>query len=323
MTTDERRHVTSGLMDAMGITDEEIARRFRYLKFERADEERLLAINDLAKSYARPIIEVFYAHLLSFPETKAFFANPATLERVKGLQLKYFLRLTEGSYDAAYVEDRLKIGAAHEKIGLDINYYLGSYNLYLREVAARLAGAFAQDADRAMEVLLSLTKLMFLDIGLAIETYIFQRETTIATQKQAMRELATPVLQVRDRLLIMPIIGEIDAPRARRLTSQLLESIRANRARVVVLDVTGVPSVDSNVATHLLQAVEACRLMGATAIVTGLSAEVAQTLVGLGLGLDKLNAVGDLQGGIEKAEALLGYKVTRVTEGMGADNRRP
>jgi rsbT co-antagonist protein RsbR len=292
-------------MDTIEITAEEVERRKRYLQLDADDERRLVALNDLAKEYAEPVIDAFYEHLLSFDQTSAFFRDAKLLERVKRKQVSYFLRLTGGSYDRDYVEERLKIGAVHERIGLDVKYYLGSYNLYLREVTTRLIEAFPDDPKRALDAYLSLMKLVFLDIGLAIDTYIFQREQTIGAQREAIRELSTPVLQVRDRLLILPIIGEIDAQRAQQLTQQLLHSIRNRRARVVVMDITGVPSVDSNVANHLVKTVDAARLMGATTIISGLSAEVAQTLVSLGVGLEKLRTVGDLQGGLEIAEQLL------------------
>jgi rsbT co-antagonist protein RsbR len=93
-----------------------------------------------------------------------------------------------------------------------------------------------------------------------------------------------------------------------------LRGIRNNRAKVVVVDITGVPTIDSTVANHLVQTVEASRLMGACVIITGLSSEIAQTLVTIGVDLSKMNAVGDLQGGIEEAERLLGYKVMLTTE---------
>jgi rsbT co-antagonist protein RsbR len=145
-------------------------------------------------------------------------------------------------------------------------------------------------------------------------TFVQERERIIRQQQEAIRELSTPVLQVRERLLILPIIGVIDSQRARQLTEQLLRGIRANRAKVVVVDITGVPTIDSKVANHLVQTVEASRLMGAGVIITGLSSEIAQTLVTLGVDLSKMNAVGDLQGGIEEAERLLGYKVLLVEE---------
>ena len=155
--------------------------------------------------------------------------------------------------------------------------------------------------------------------------FVQERERVIRQQQEAIRELSTPVLQVRERLLVLPIIGVIDSHRARQLTEQLLWAIRIHRARVVIIDVTGVPAIDSKVANHLMQTVDASRLMGAGVIVTGLSAEIARTLVTIGLDLARINAVGDLQGGIEEAERILGYKVSRVAEGeqRGRERRRP
>src|SRR5579862_8995160 len=143
--------------------------------------------------------------------------------------------------------------------------------------------------------------------------FVQERERIIRQQQEAIRELSTPVLQVRERLVILPIIGVLDGQRARQLTEQLLRGIRSNRAKVVVIDITGVPSVDSTVANHLVQTVDASRLMGATVIVTGLSSEIAQTLVTIGVDLTKMKTVGDLQGGIEEAERLLGYEIVRPT----------
>jgi len=151
--------------------------------------------------------------------------------------------------------------------------------------------------------------------------FVQERERIIRQQQEAIRELSTPVLQVRERLLILPIIGIVDSQRARQLTEQLLRGIRANRAKVVVMDITGVPSVDSTVANHLVQTVEASRLLGATVIVTGLSPEIAQTLVTIGVDLTKMNTVGDLQGGIEEAERLLGYKVLSMGDGPSQVDR--
>jgi rsbT co-antagonist protein RsbR len=147
-------------------------------------------------------------------------------------------------------------------------------------------------------------------------SFVQERERVIRQQQEAIRELSTPVLQVREQLLILPIIGVLDGQRARQLTEQLLRAIRANRAKVVVIDITGVPTIDSTVANHLVQTVDASGLMGASVIITGLSSEIALTLVTIGLDLSKMNAVGDLQGGIEEAERLLGYEVTRAGESV-------
>lgn len=144
--------------------------------------------------------------------------------------------------------------------------------------------------------------------------FVQERERVIREQQEAIRELSTPVLQVRERLLILPMIGLIDPQRAKQLTEQLLRGIRTTRARVVVMDITGVAAMDANVANHLVLTVESARLLGATVIVTGLSPEIAQTLVNIGVDLSKMHTVGDLQGGIEEAERLLGYKVLPTTD---------
>jgi rsbT co-antagonist protein RsbR len=145
-------------------------------------------------------------------------------------------------------------------------------------------------------------------------SFVEERERVIREQQAAIRELSTPVLQVRGRLLILPIIGVLDSQRARQLTEQLLGAIQANRAKVVVIDITGVAAIDGTVANHLVQTVEASRLMGASAILTGLSSGIAQTLVDLGVDLGSMKTVGDLQGGLEEAERLLGYRVIQEGE---------
>jgi rsbT co-antagonist protein RsbR len=142
-------------------------------------------------------------------------------------------------------------------------------------------------------------------------SFVEERERVIRQQQDAILELSTPVLQVRERLLILPIIGVLDSQRAKQLTDQLLRGIRTHRAKVVVFDITGVPEIDQSVANHLVQTVDASRLMGASVIITGLSSEIAQTLVTIGVDLGKMNTIGDLQGGLEEAERHLGFKVIR------------
>jgi rsbT co-antagonist protein RsbR len=140
-------------------------------------------------------------------------------------------------------------------------------------------------------------------------SFVQERERVIRQQQDAMRELSTPVLQVRERVLVMPIIGMLDNRRAQQLTEQLLAGIRTHRAKIVVIDITGVSDVDEPVANHLVQTVDASRLMGASVILTGVSPDIAQTLVTIGVDLSKMNTIGDLQGGVEEAERLLGLNV--------------
>jgi rsbT co-antagonist protein RsbR len=187
--------------------------------------------------------------------------------------------------------------------------------LLLRDVLARSLFAKYQTDFRKLNRILDAYEPAANRIANTVAVgFVQERERVIRQQQEAIRELSTPVLQVRERLLILPIIGVIDPQRARQLTEQLLRGIRTNRAKVVVIDITGVAAMDATVANHLVQTVEASRLLGATVIVTGLSPEIAQTLVTIGVDLGKMNTVGDLQGGIEQAERLLGYKVGSLVE---------
>lgn len=191
--------------------------------------------------------------------------------------------------------------------GVETHEVLGIV-LLLRDVLARALFAKHQhDLDVLNRVLDSYepaANRIAVTVGVS---FVEERERVIHDQQEAMRELSTPVLQLRERLLILPIIGALDSARARQLTEQLLGAIQRNRARVVVIDITGVATIDRTVANHLVQTVEASRLMGASTILTGLSSEIAQTLVDLGVDLGMMKTVGDLQGGLEEAERLAGY----------------
>jgi rsbT co-antagonist protein RsbR len=187
--------------------------------------------------------------------------------------------------------------------------------LLLRDVLARsLFAKYHADFTKLNRVLDAYEPAANRIANTVAASFVRERERVIREQQEAIRVLSTPVLPVRERLLILPVIGTVDPLRARQLTEQLLRGIRTNRARVVVMDITGVPAMDQTVANHLVLTVEASRLLGATVIVTGLSPELAQTLVNIGVDLSKMNTVGDLQGGIEEAERLLGYKVAPLDE---------
>ncbi|MBA3629901.1 MAG: STAS domain-containing protein [Actinobacteria bacterium] len=224
---------------------------------------------------------------------------------------KYVDTLETGSVESLqeYAED------LSERIiprGVETHEVLGIV-LLLRDVLARSLFQKYQEnfelLNRVLDAYEPAANRIAVIVGVS---FVHERERVIGQQQATIRELSTPVLQVRERLLALPIIGELDSQRAAQLTEQLLNAVRRNRARVVVIDITGVPSVDKNVANHLVQTVRACRLMGAAVLVTGLSSDIARTLVTLGVDLSMMDTVGDLQGGIEEAERLLGYEVRKA-----------
>jgi rsbT co-antagonist protein RsbR len=260
----------------------------------------------LREEWARLITE---AKLLTAMTREELFAEATSVYD------NYVEALETGTYEAlqAYARN------LSERIiprGVETHEVVGIV-LLLRDVLARsLFATYHEDFNKLNRILDAYEPAANRIAATVAVGFVQERERIIREQQEAIRELSTPVLQVRERLLILPIIGVIDPQRARQLTEQLLRGIRTNRAKVVVLDITGVPYIDSPVANHLVQTVEAARLLGATVIVTGLSPEIAQTLVNIGVDLGKMNTVGDLQGGIEEAERLLGYKVVLMQEPM-------
>jgi rsbT co-antagonist protein RsbR len=192
--------------------------------------------------------------------------------------------------------------------GVETDEVLGIV-LLLRDVLARsLFAKYQKDLDLLNRILDAYEPAANRIAVTVSVSFVEERERVIHEQQEAIRELSTPVLQVRERLLILPIIGVLDSARARQLTEQLLGAIQDKRAKVVVIDITGVAAIDRTVANHLVQTVEASRLMGASTILTGLSSEIAQTLVDLGVDLTTMKTVGDLQGGLVEAERLAGYR---------------
>ncbi len=184
--------------------------------------------------------------------------------------------------------------------------------LLLRDVLARsLFEKYQEDFPLLNQVLDAYEPAANRIANTVAVSFVDERERVIRQQQDSIQELSTPVLPVRERLLILPIIGVLDSSRARQLTEQLLRGIRTHRAKVVVIDITGAPDLDETVANHLVRTVDASRLMGASVIITGLSPEIAETLVTIGVDLSKMNTIGDLQGGLEEAEHLLGYSVMK------------
>lgn len=185
-----------------------------------------------------------------------------------------------------------------------------------------LEQAFANDPRRYRAAVNAMNRYLDFTVAVMGDGYvemmrelIQQSESERRRQQQVIRELSTPVLKVSDRLLIMPLIGEVDAARARQMTAELLTAIRTHRARAVVIDVTGVPSLTRDVANALIQTTEAARLLGAVVVLTGVSRAVAQSVVQLGVELGSLLTLGDLQSGIEEARKV-------AQKGTGSDSGR-
>lgn len=126
--------------------------------------------------------------------------------------------------------------------------------------------------------------------------------------EQANKELSTPIIRIWDRVLVLPLIGTVDTRRSTELTESLLTTIATTQSKIAILDITGVPTVDSAVANHLLKTVASVKLLGAECVITGIKPEVAQTIVHLGVDLSGVETLSNLAEGLKWAFRKLGVK---------------
>ncbi len=149
---------------------------------------------------------------------------------------------------------------------------------------------------------------------LTFETYSKTREQIIGQQSQALLELSIPSIKLWDEILLLPVVGIIDTARAQLLIESLLKAIVEYEARVVILDVTGVPMIDTQVAQNIIKTVASAQMMGAKVVITGISPDAAQTLTKLEIDLSAFNTRGTLRAGVTEAFAMIGKKVVSQNE---------
>ncbi|HKC63333.1 MAG TPA: STAS domain-containing protein [Pyrinomonadaceae bacterium] len=184
-------------------------------------------------------------------------------------------------------------------------YILSLRNTILPLLAEELEG----DSDTLVREMQYFTTLLD-KMGLVmVENYIRSREEIIRQQREDMMELSTPVIKVWDKILSLPIIGTLDSRRAQLMMEALLQKIVETGSIIAILDITGVKTMDTLVANHLIKTVTAARLMGARCILTGVSPAIAQTMVQLGIDLSQITTRSQMADGIKLAFEMIGRTV--------------
>lgn len=301
-------------MPTTHLDERALAQRVSYFEITDDDLARLGSLRSVAEGWSDGIVEGFYDLLLGHPDTRKFFPDEATVRRVKRTQRDYFLGLFSGRLDKAYVEDRMRVGAAHERIGLGPTWYLGAYRRFMALLSDRVCAHFA-DRKEAEATIQSARKLVFFDISIAVDSYIVANIDALRRHQAAIRELSTPVIRVLDGVLLLPLIGTIDSQRAQQVMEAVLVRVSEDRARVLIVDIAGVPVVDTKVADHLLKTTAAVRLLGADTVLTGISAQVARTIVQLGVDISSMHTRSRLADGIDLALAMVGKRVCPIPTG--------
>ncbi|MBN6888580.1 rsbT co-antagonist protein RsbR [Cytobacillus horneckiae] len=142
-----------------------------------------------------------------------------------------------------------------------------------------------------------------------INDYTTSWERTVSNQKIALQELSAPLIPIFEGITVMPLVGTIDTDRARQIMENLLQGAVKHRSEVVLIDITGVPVVDTMVAHHIIQAADAVHLIGAKCMLVGIRAEIAQTIVSLGIDLNRVITKNTLKAGVEAALEMTKRKI--------------
>lgn len=280
----------------LALTADEVVHRKRLVGLGEGDARRIRQLGERLRPRVGELVDEFFRYLSAHEEARGLTGRRELLEEVREKKRRHLDAMFAGEYGVEYAAQRLVLGRLYSRAELPMRLFLGAYHHVLQKI-----GEAATDAAQ----LIALQKLACFDISLSVDALMQAREHVIVQQQDTIRRASVPVLQLHDRLLLVPVIGVVDHARARLLTESVLHAARRKRARVVVMDVTGVVNIDTRVAHQMFQTVTAARLMGVRVIVSGLSPEVSHALSVLGVDVSALQTATDLQGAIEAAERML------------------
>jgi rsbT co-antagonist protein RsbR len=215
-------------------------------------------------------------------------------------------------FTAASVRQRVQERYAMEEIQTLISIL---HDIVLRLVDA----AYREEPEQWRNSIWLLEELAHRSRQRAFQVYIEAYEELAELQRRTLAEISTPVIRVYENVLVLPLVGAIDTERAHRIMEELLQGITRHQAEMVIIDITGVPLVDTAVANHLMQTIKAARLLGTRSILVGISSEVAQALVHLQIDLTGVVTRSNLQAGIEYALEQMGLGIAPAGIDLSAE----
>ncbi|OKL40232.1 STAS domain-containing protein [Pontibacter flavimaris] len=194
----------------------------------------------------------------------------------------------------------------------------GMYVLSLKQaIITVLQDKYSEQPEVLYKELLTVNNLLDMLSMVTFDTYIKGREEVILRQTDEINEISTPVIRVWEGILALPIIGTLDSARTQIVMENLLQEIVNTGSSIAILDISGVPAVDSLVAQHLIKTVSATRLMGAECIISGIRAEIAQTIVHLGIDLSNIKTKASLASALQLAFSMRSVEVRKISKNTG------
>jgi rsbT co-antagonist protein RsbR len=280
-------------------------------KFEiKADDiQRIREAGKLLKPELDDHIAVFYHWLRQHKEYQIFFSsNPKRLERVVELQKKHWESFFDANLDDSWFASRTHVGAVHAHIDLPNDIYFAGMSMSGKSLVDRIRKIKPALKD-ANDIVNSLMKLIFMDSFIVIEEISRIQKEKITAGSKALMEMSTPVTPIWEGILLLPLLGIIDSSRTQDIMNKTLSEIGKTRAKVFVLDISGVSAMDTAVANQLIKITKATQLMGCETIISGISPSIARTLVELGINIGEVKTTSTLRDSFELALKAVGVDV--------------
>ncbi|KAB2330560.1 RsbT co-antagonist protein RsbRA [Bacillus mesophilum] len=200
------------------------------------------------------------------------------------------------------------------RLGWPLSFVTKALNLFEKIVFNKMQDDGIVNVENQMEAVFEFDRWMNPMVNEMVNMYSSTWERTVSMQKIALQELSAPLIPVFDNITVMPLVGTIDTERAKQIMENLLQGTVKHRSEVVLIDITGVPVVDTMVAHHIIQAADAVRLVGAKCMIVGIRPEIAQTIVNLGIDLNQITTKNTLKKGVEAALEITKRKIVKVEE---------
>lgn len=300
-----------------GVDAAELVRR---LEITHEDLDAVRAYGKIVVPQLDAYNTLFYQWVERQPEWSVFFSDAVRLAHVQQRQGQHWRDLFEvEQIDDAYVAKRVRIGEIHARIGLSLMAYFAGIDHSMRIFKHELYDG-SLSVDDYTRVSVAVSKLIHADATLVLDAYTRATSQKIADQASALLEMSTPVTALWDDILMLPVVGIIDSNRAQDIMSAVLRSIADTRARVFIMDISGVPVVDTAVANHIIKVTRATRLMGCQSILSGVSPVIAQTMVELGIDVGAMLTKATLRDALAAAYEAVGIRLV-TADGRSAGSR--
>jgi len=293
-------------------TQEEVQSTLAKFEISDVDIQMIRQAGESLSGRLGEMIDEFYRWLRQQEEFGLFFGdNASNLERVMQKQLEIWERFFEGRVDLEYFEARRQIGAVHEAIGLPNDIYCAGMSVSESALQHMIQETDADAADK-QAMSRALAKLIDLDTYLALDEIALLKNFKILEQSRSVMEMSTPVTPIWEGILLLPLLGIIDTARTQDIMEKSLTKIAESEAKVFVLDISGVSTVDTAVANQLLKVTRATELMGCSSIISGISPAIAKTLVELGISTGEVRTTATLKDAFEIALTQIGVDLSQA-----------